>query len=34
MATDIRVGVLIPSAFYVGSVGVSEIYLGSLQIWS
>tara|TARA_R100000742_G_C4262724_1_gene80564 strand:+ start:960 stop:1064 length:105 start_codon:yes stop_codon:yes gene_type:complete len=33
MATDIRVGTLTPTAFYVGAETVSEIYLGDDQVY-
>jgi len=34
MATDIRVGTLTPTAFYVGATQVSEIYLGDNLVYS
>jgi hypothetical protein len=34
MATDIRVGTLTPTAFYVGTQAVSEIYLGDKLVYS
>ena len=33
MATDLRVGTLTPSSFYIGDQLVNEIYLGTQQIY-